>query len=271
MAINKENIEEVLLFVTEHIGDFLTTFPIMRSLKKEFPNIKINVVIGPWNEKIAKACPYIDNIIIFNNPFVERELTIYKILKIVITKINYFRTFFIKIRQKKYDLLIIFSDRKFHRALLPLFKAKTKLYGGFSFLKKDALEINRHYKVLKPLGLKKEYLNAELNYSQKDKKIVKDIFKKYRLNKKANIVLHPLTCLKERNWSIKKWAQLIDEIIAKNERAKFLLVGVEEQVNDIDEIIKKSENKKSVINMAGKINLVQLSLLIKKKQSFYRS
>lgn len=54
------------IFVVRHdkIGDFVLTWPAFYLLRKAFPSATIDVLVAPFIESFAQACPYIDNVIV---------------------------------------------------------------------------------------------------------------------------------------------------------------------------------------------------------------
>jgi len=56
----------ILVVRNDKIGDFITALPTCYILKQQFPGCHITVLISPINQSIAKACPFIDNILTDN-------------------------------------------------------------------------------------------------------------------------------------------------------------------------------------------------------------
>jgi len=54
--------KKVLMLRYDRIGDMIITTPVFRELKREYPNIEINVLASKTNAIILKNNPYIDNI-----------------------------------------------------------------------------------------------------------------------------------------------------------------------------------------------------------------
>jgi len=61
-----EAIKSILLIRLDHLGDVLLTTPAIKSLKKQFPQARIGMLIKEWSFEAIQNNPHIDNIIIFN-------------------------------------------------------------------------------------------------------------------------------------------------------------------------------------------------------------
>ena len=47
-------IKEICICRIDRIGDLIMTTPILRSIRKEFPNSKITLLVSPINSKVLK-------------------------------------------------------------------------------------------------------------------------------------------------------------------------------------------------------------------------
>lgn len=261
--MEKNKFKKILILRYEHIGDYGLTIPIIASIKKKFPKSEIDIAIGPWNKELAKATPDINNIIIFDNPLVKRNLTYLEILKIILFRSNEIRKHIQKLNNKNYDLLIDFSDRKFSLLLDGIIKAKKKILGtNFPYV--GEREVDRMGRIIsKCLEIKKPLKKGKLKYSSQDKKIVMNLLKKVGFKNKKMILIHPITPLKEKDWALKKWIKLIKKINGKNKKVLFLLLGSKKQGKEILDLIEQI-NLKNVESIAGKLNIPQFILLISK-------
>lgn len=258
-------IKKILIFRTEHIGDFLLSIGGIKSLKLAYPNSKLTVVVGPWNVELAKSVPYIDEVLEFNNPFVKRYLKIKDIIRIFVKDFWKIRGKIKEINSSKWDLLVIFSNRKFNKIFMKMIKAKKKI-ADFSF-QINQNDQQRQLNMLKKFGIKKVYKISELKKDEKDLQKVEKFISKNNLNKSNMIIIQPFSPDENKNWSNKKWAKLIKKIYEEDKKIKFVLIGAPGEKERIELILKKIESKKGV-NAAGIFNLVQVYHLIKKSKLF---
>jgi heptosyltransferase III len=258
-----KEIKKILILRTEHIGDFIISLYSIGALKKRFPKSKIDVVIGPWNKKIAESTKLFNKIILFKNPLIKRNLNKFGIIFKIIKNNKKISSFKKWLKKQDYDLTIIFSNRKFYKLFLPSIKSKKIIYGkNFNF--GNIKEKEKCLKILMNLRIKK---NDEIKYyfPKEDQKAINKILKSFKSKKK--IIIHPITPIKEKNWPIDKWTKLINFLIKKDNKKIFFLIGTFEDSKGIQKIIKKT-NKEKVFNLAGKLDLIQTTFLIKKSNLF---
>ena len=248
---------KILIFRTEHIGDYAISLPFIKAIREKYLLAKIDLVVGPWNKEFAESTPYVDNIIIWDNPLVKRHIKILDFLNPVnIIKII---SFFTKVRREKYDFVIAFSNRKFIKAIIKFFKANRKV-AGFDYLENES-EVERLDRMMSSLGIKKSNTPIKLKLTKNKEKGVENIT---RIPARARIVIHPLTPLEEKNWSLENWAELINKLNEKNEKIIFCIIGTEKDREKIEFLISKLISKEHVINLAGKLNIAQTIRLISK-------
>jgi len=254
----KEKIKKILFLRMEHIGDYCLSLKALKALREHFPKSKIDVVIGPWNKDFAKATPYIDKIIVFNNPLIKRNLKYNEILKSIFKDFKKFIRFFKNINKENYDLIFSLSDRKYNKIFLKFFKSKNKI-SGTSYPNKGINENQRIINFLGKNNLELKNYDVKLNYSKKDKKIVEDFLKKNKIKNKSFLVLHPLSPLEEKNWPLENWQSILKKI-----NNKIIIIGTEKE----KDLINKNIFGKNIINAAGLFNLTQTTYLISKSKKF---
>ena len=55
--------KNILVIRTDAIGDFILTSPVLRELRKNYPDSHITLVCNPLVYDLAEKCPYIDEIL----------------------------------------------------------------------------------------------------------------------------------------------------------------------------------------------------------------
>lgn len=254
----KREIKKIIILRTEHIGDYSLSLPLLRAIREKYPGAIIDVVVGSWNKDFAESTPYIDNVIIFDNPLIKRNISYGDIFKVIFSKerkkiLNFTK----KLNKNNYDLLISFSDRKFNKIFLKLIKAGEKISG--TEFKGDNLDDRKRMKhLLSNHDINILEKNVDLNYSYEDKKTVDKILENIKGKK---IIFHPITPLEEKNWQIEKWKILANQIKSEKKEYNIFLVGAKIQEKILEEIKK---GKSNIINLAGKLTIPQLILFIDK-------
>jgi ADP-heptose:LPS heptosyltransferase len=61
-----KTINSILLIRLDHLGDVLLTTPAIKSLKQQFPDAQVTMVIKEWSFEVIRNNPHIDKIITFN-------------------------------------------------------------------------------------------------------------------------------------------------------------------------------------------------------------
>ena len=103
-------LKEICVCRIDRIGDLIMTTPILRALRKNWPNSKITLIVSNINAKVLLHSNLIDNLIIVENKYNFFE-------KIINLK---------KIRKKNFDLYINFSPTKISYLLCYFSNAKIK-------------------------------------------------------------------------------------------------------------------------------------------------
>jgi len=63
-----EEIERILVRGTNWIGDVIMSLPAVSSARRTFPRARIAVLAKPWVAELYRACPDIDDVIVFQSP-----------------------------------------------------------------------------------------------------------------------------------------------------------------------------------------------------------
>ena len=273
--------KRLLILKLEHIGDYILSLPTLKTLKKNFPKWQINIVVGAWNKQLAQATPYVDKVIIFNDPLSKRRINL--------TKKNYFYrflssfmmlfnllingkkilSFILMLRKYSYDTAISLSTKRAPAFYLGFIKSGVKL-SGLKWRNTEENEAKKLLKIIRQLGIKKEYKISlsDLNIKKKYLKHVNNLINKYKLINKEMIVIHPFTPIKEKTWPIDNWITLINIIIKKMKNVAIVFIGSKKDSKKIKHLVSLLQNKDFVYNFAGKINLLETLILIDRTNLF---
>ncbi len=225
-----EAIKSILLIRLDHLGDVLLTTPAIRSLKKQFPQARITMVIKEWSFEAIKNNPHIDNIIIFN-PFwtiaskeekkPEGVGGIYYLIHVL--------------RKARFDLAIDFKGDLRNILIAYLSGAKRRVsYGirGGGFLLTDIVpyepgihEIDKNLKLLTPLGVNPENSGMELCFEKEDMATVQSIFAQKGIDsKRRTVALHYGGASRYKRWDMEKFIALAERLV-KNNSTNVLIFG----------------------------------------------
>lgn len=139
--------KRILLIRNDKIGDAMVTLPVIRNIKFNYPDIKIDVLVSDRNEFIFKNFEHVDDVINFSPEGWDDNKPISKIYKIfLIGSILRFMRFFLlhslfdtafkdeikKIKNNSYDAVVDFVGTKmtfFLSRKLSNYRAGSKIFG----------------------------------------------------------------------------------------------------------------------------------------------
>ncbi len=257
---------KILVIKFKNIGDVLLITPLLSNLKKAYPNAKIDVALNKGTEEMITLNPNVNDIIIYDR----EKIKSLHYIKRIIEEIK----FGLKIRDRKYNMVINTTKGERGNFLALISKAKTKIgYRSNKFLYKKIfthilpLHKQRHIididldslRVLKlPIINKK----VEIFWTKKDECVVNNI-----LTCSDFIHIHPVSrwlfkCLDDATM-----AKIIDYCEIKlNKKVILTSAPVKQELDRINSILKLCKTKP--INLSGKLTLKQTAYLNSKAKFF---
>lgn len=241
--------QKILIIQTAFIGDVILATPLIENLKAEFPACTIDFLVKNGNQSLLKNDPNLNEILVFDKKKKVSSL-------VVLIK---------KIRAKKYDLVINLHRFASSGILTFLSGAKQKLgfkKNPFSFTYSQSFphEIgNGKHEVDRNLELIK-HLTSNLNRQPKLHPTSEDFeaIKTYQAEKYYCLAPASVWFTKQAPKEI--WLKLIAKLTVDNSTI-YLLGGTDD--TDLCEEIKAKTNAEKVINLAGKLSLLQSAALMK--------
>ena len=241
------------------IGDEILFLPTIKSVKNDFPNSKITLVVEPRSKSIKNFVNYIDEIITVDikASSIKKYLNLFK--------------FIVSTWFKGFDCVISSGKSPFVAVILFLTFIKERIgYNsktGFLLTKKVALNENQYaakmyHDLAKPI-IKSEYSDPEIE-------IPSDYALPDDLQNQEYIAIHPGVSKMSISKNILKcpkisfWLELIKGLLAKNK--KVFLLGTDDDKDLIEEIlaVDKISNNTNFINYFKKTkNLLDMALIMK--------
>ncbi|MCX6165300.1 MAG: glycosyltransferase family 9 protein [Ignavibacteriae bacterium] len=261
-----ENIKNILIIKFAAIGDIILMVPMLRLLKKNYPNAKITFLCSDINFSMVKRVKYIDEIIDYN-------------IHSAISKPLEFLRFLKNIRINIYDLVIDAEQWSRVNAILTVFLKKKYLI-GFKFDKQykhfyyDAISIHtkkRHevenfLSLLEIIGINAENEDKELefNLSSKFIEFSEEFWNEKKLKGKYVICMQPGSGTNgyAREWSDENYINLGKRLTAKGKNIIILLTGLKSDFDRCENIIKSIG--KNALNISGKYNMDKDLAIVKK-------
>lgn len=266
--------EYILIINLGGIGDILLSIPAMRALRDLYPQAEISMLVTSRVYEIAERLSYIDKVFTFNIRY-GGSFSFNNTLK-------NFKALF-ALRKKRFDIAInmrtLFSNRsaKKIKFLLDIIKPKTRVgrdtegKGYFFDVKIPETKKGQKYEMeydidtVKALGAEVIDKNIDFEIDEESIEKVNKILEKEDMSKNAILIgIHP-GGMPSRRWPIENFSCVIDEV-HKKILSKFLITGGREELSLAKKLMKITNAK--IINLSGKLNIIELSALIKRCNLF---
>lgn len=240
---------KILIIQTAFIGDVILATSVVEKFHKFYPEAKIDFLLRKGNEPLFYNHPIINHVWIW-----DKKTTKYRGL-LSITK---------EIRDKKYDIIVNLQRFASTGILTALSKAKHKI--GFdknplSFLFDEKVpheisqnkhEVERNIQLVSKLT-DDAYCGPALYPSQKDY----DVVKQYK--SASYICIAPTSVWFTKQYPLQKWIDFIHKIPFSG---NIYLLGAPSDMESCQQII-SATGRASVINLAGKLSLLESAALMK--------
>lgn len=273
------NIKKILVVNPYGIGDSLFITPIIRTLKKVYPDVRLSVLIGSRTKEVFHLNPDVDQLFEHNKDYF-RSLTIP-------SRFSAYLRLCRVLRKQKFDLMLDFSNTDEY-AFFAKFFWKIPLRLGFQyknrgrflnlrveksrsnpFTKKTHI-VEHYYEILKPLNIDPSYFEKKLFFypDPKEKRWLDALFQKYSVSPSdAMIILIPAggaswgMNANQKHWPVKHFSDLIKKLHSLP-NLKIFLVGGDTEKGICSELAKDLR----CIDLCGQTHLHQLATLMRASQ-----
>lgn len=211
-------VRRVLLIRLDHLGDVLLTTPAIKSLKKQFPHVRVTMLVKEWSYEAIKNNRHIDKIIVFNSFWTipreecKKSVGVSGIVRLIR-----------QLRGEHFDLTIDFKGDFRNILVAYLAGAKRRIsyaVRGGGFLLTDIVpyepgihEIDKNLKLLTPLRVNSENSSMELCFDKEDMATVQSIFAQKGIDsKRRTIALHPGGGSEYKCWGGEKFITIAEEL-----------------------------------------------------------
>ena len=262
---------EILLLRLDRIGDFMLGVPAFRALRKAYPDDRITVVVPSDVAELAKACPYFDEVYLYDAMWLlpghsplDRWKSAWKLIKFL--------------RSKKADMVL---DFRYQSRLDPLV---TGLSGGSKRVgfdlgwvsqcltqkvSKPAPElhqVDRNLHLLQAIGITASSRQLEMWFDEHDRKTAENHLPTQELLPgMPRLAVHIGAATPSKRWRGESFEVLIHELHALTQ-AYILVLGGEKDLDFAHEVLDGLECP--VINLVGKLSLRQMAAVLKHCQVF---
>jgi len=234
----KSGPKKILIISLSNVGDVVLTCPVIDILRRDFPQAKIDLVVGPKAISLFEGNPNF-SIKVFNKQALLSERF----------------KWFLDLYQEHYDCVIDIRHTMLPVLLWPKFNTRVFVLKAFKGHKKDS-HLNRlqqvyHFDII-----------ADEKYAVLSTKADEEFFNQelgVHLNGKSFIVIAPGAAHPAKRWHTQGFAALADYLSAKYQ---VVFVGDAQDVEIVNDI--KKHMSTSALSLAGKTNLRQLAFVLKK-------
>ena len=243
--------KKILVIQTAFIGDVVLATSLIENLHQQFPEVKIDILVRKGNESLFQSHPFLNQVLVW-----DKKNNKYQ---------NWVGLLF-KIRSRQYDVVLNAQRFAATGAWTAFSKAKIKIgfdKNPFSFLfthsvlhqfsEKGQHEIDRNHQLLSSLFVTKVAM-PKLYPTASDELAVSSY------QQTPYLCIAPASVWFTKQFSIEKWVDLINEIPFKG---PIYLIGGPGDKLLCDQILQKI-NRKSVVNLAGRLSFLASAALQKK-------
>ncbi|CFQ85304.1 putative lipopolysaccharide core biosynthesis protein [Yersinia frederiksenii] len=270
----KGNIQRILVIKLRHFGDVLLTTPLLSTLKANYPQAKIDVLLYGGTQEMLRENTTVNHAFIVDRGLKHAGLT---------AQISGEKALFNALKAQHYDLILNLSDQWRAAAYCRLLKPGFSI--GFHYPKRDTwlwrychstlVDIphaaERHtvlnnLDILEPLQLTDIITDVTMSYGPQDIERVKQLCQQRNIS--DYILIQPSARWKFKTWASESFSQLINHLTEQGETV--LLTGGKDQaeLDYIAEIIAGCAQPEQVINLSGLLALPELAVLIDNAKLF---
>ena len=255
---------KILVIKFRNIGDVLLTTPLIKNLKLNYPNAKIDMVVNRGTESMIELNPNINEIFTYDRNFYKSMPK----LKRVIEEFRFLRSF------RDYDMVINTTEGDRGAFIAKFSKAKIKI--GYKVTKNMLLKNTFTHTLSKPplirhivennldaLKVVKKDIHTkkvEIFWDEKDKKKIDE------LHLDEFIHIHPVSrwlfkCIKD-----KLMAKIIDFLEDRGKKVVITASPDKKEMKKVENILNLCKTKP--IDLSGKLSLKEVAYLSSKAKLF---
>ena len=242
MIIDKARVSRILVITLSNVGDIILTTPVIRVLSKEFPEVRIDVMVGPSGREIFEKDPRISKVIIY-----DKHLSI-------IDK----RRLQLKLKKLKYDLVVDIRNTVFPLLIGPRYRTATIQ----KFPKAAMHSAKRHLHRLTSLGIDALTERSYIHVPEEDDEYVLSLLKEHGISEPI-VVINAGAKSHLKRWNAKGFAEVADRLISEC-GVGVVFVGVKEDENTVSDIIAAMKHRPH--SLVSKTNIRQLASLLKRSR-----
>jgi len=246
VEIEFERVKRILVIRLDSLSNVVRTFPALATVAKHFPDAEITYLTQEKYLELMEPCPYISNIILYNNPDTIGFMRLAKSL-----------------RKKKFDLVLNLQNTKKFDMLARATGARYR--SNIVTPGRPLREIETVYRILETVGISPGKMRFEFWFSVEDREFARVFFHNNGLEESPGPVgLCPGAEWRSKQWQLRKFAELGDRLAGPG--GKIIIFGTEEEIERAEQI--RHMSKSRVLISTGKTSIREAGCLISKCRVF---
>jgi heptosyltransferase-3 len=251
------DIQKILIIKLRYIGDVLLTTPVLKNLRLNYANVRMDIMVNKGTDEVLKHNQDINTVI-----HVERNS--------LIRQLRFVR----ELRGEKYDLVIDLTDSD-RSAILSLMSGapirvgynsesrwRGRCYTHVVPASRDKMHtVDYQLEALRLLGVPVKSSELVLPLGQEDRVFADRIIGEYKLNDGRPIILiHPGARWWFKSWPLEYFSKLAD-VIQQDLKYHVIFAGSPSDQDVVNKI--KNSMSAKVVSLVGKTTILQLAALLK--------
>lgn len=276
--------KRILITRMDAIGDMVCTSPFLRELRKSYPEHSITLVCNPGIKNMVEECPYIDEILTYDN-----RVNKHRFLTNVKRSLKFAKEW---LADRNYELAIapyhantgiypdqyicLLSGARRRVAYSELVNAdKHEYYMGLHdrFFNDVSYRDDVRHEVESTLGLLKHMLgerelddSLELWTNEEDKNAIENLFSEFHVDKsKIGIVVNLSTSNRTKDWALENYIE-VSKLIAVKYPVNLFLIGAGQAAKEYAE--KYKEELPQSYNCVNRTTIRQTIELMKRSKIY---
>ncbi len=242
MKIDRSEVKRILVITLSNVGDIILTTPAIRTLRKEYPGSRIDVMAGPSGKGIFEKDPDVFKLIIYDKhmPIPQK------------------RRLQLKLKKLRYDLVVDLKNTVFPLLIGPRFRTATIQ----SFPASVTHSIQKHLHRLRSLGIEDVERQPRIYIPKDDEDSIASVIKDHGIGE-VFVVVNPGAKSHLKRWMTEGFAEVSDRLVRECS-TEVVFIGMDEDKAIVEKVISNMKNKAH--DLVGKTNIRQLASLIKRSK-----
>jgi len=253
------------------VGDVIYSIPLIKTIKRNNPDVKITYVVTTWCKQIIEMVPEVDDVIVFDAPYQKISLFSKLLHSFSLCKNIFFGKYYIGINLHRnifFPILFFFAKIKIRVGFGKSFFLNRKVFYD------DTLhESKKFLSLLSSFNYKEIIEIPKISPSEEDLSFVDNLLLEYNIPKNNMLVgiyadggRNPGQIMEIRQLSSEKYIEFIKNVLQKHSNITFLLINSKEGKGNAEKINDAINNQNCIL--LSNLTLKQIAALSTKCKTF---